>query len=220
MARLSFWAGGPFYFMSKIITDIDIANQALGYLGEQTIASMSESTKEARQVSLHFDQTLREIMEKHRWSVGRKRKRMTRSAIVPSFGWTYAHVIPQDCIRILDIFEISQQDPTLSPVPIRKFEKEPGLILSNVKHCGLVYIKQVISSDLSPLMIKALAIKLASKIAIPLGESRLFGELYNLADNAIKDAWLSDARQSRSGENSDFLQRSEENHAESGRYNA
>jgi len=78
----------------------------------------------------------------------------------------------------------------------------------------------VISSDLSPLLVKALAIKLASKLAIPLGESRLAGDLSNMADNAIKDAWLSDIRQSRSGENSDFLQRSEENHAESGRYNA
>jgi hypothetical protein len=206
--------------MSKIITDIDIANQALGYLGEQTIATMSENTKEARQVSLHFDQTLREIMEKHRWSVGRKRKRMTRSGATPDFGWSYAHIIPEDCLRVLDLFELSEETPTLNPVPIRKFEKEPGLILSNIKHCGLVYIKEVISSDLSPLLVKALAIKLASKLAIPLGESRLAGDLSNMADNAIKDAWLSDARQSRSGENSDFLQRSEENHAESGRYNA
>lgn len=206
--------------MSKIITDIDIANQALSYLGEQTIATMSENTKEARQVSLHFDQTLREILEKHRWSIGRTRKRMTRAAAAPGFGWTYAHVIPENCIRVLDLFELSDQDPTPNPVPVRTFEKEPGLILSNVKHCGLVYIKEVISSDLSPLLIKAMAIKLASKIAIPLGESRLAGELSSLSDNAIKDAWLIDARQSRSGENSDFLQRSEENHAESGRYNA
>lgn len=206
--------------MSKIITDIDIANQALAYLGEQTIASMTENTKEARQVELHFDQTLREIMEMHRWSVGRKRARLALTPHEPVFGWSFTHAMPQDCLRILDVFQLSDQDPTNNPIPLRKYEKEQGVILSNVENLGMIYIKDVISSELTPLMIKALSIKLASKLAIPLGESRLAGELSNLADNAIKDAWLSDMRQTRSGENTDFIQRSNENYVASGRYNA
>lgn len=206
--------------MSNILTDVDVSNQALSYLGEQTIASMDEDTNEARQVNLHFDQTLRELMEMHRWSFGRKRVRLTRNPHEPVFGWLYAHSIPSDCLRILDLFELGENDPTNVPVPVRAFEKEPGQILSNVQHLGLVYIKRVDVTELSPLLIKALSIKLASKIAIPLGESRLAGELSFNADNAIKDAWLSDVRQHRSGENSDFLQRSVENQYRSGRYNA
>ena len=199
--------------MSKILTDIDVANLALGYLGEQRILSFTESSREARAMTLHYNQTLREILEMHRWSRGRKRARLTRIQEAPAFGYLHSFQLPADCVRVLDVVALPESGFTKSPPPVRAFDIEDRLLLSDTPHCGLVYGREVITSDLSPLLIKSLALTLASKVAPALGEARLGGALYDQAMNATQDAWMSDVRQSRSGENSDIERRSDENQA-------
>lgn len=196
--------------MGKIITDIDIANQALGYLGEQRISTMEEGTKEARAIKLHFLQCLEELIERHRWSFGRSRQRLTRDADAPIFGFEYSFQLPGDCLRVMDVMAISEEGKTLNPIPIRNFEIEGRSLHSDYPHIGLVYVKESISSDLPPLLIKALVLLLAARIAPALGESRMAMTLEAQADNAIQDAWMSDVRQSRSAENSSFQQQSRE----------
>lgn len=196
----------------KIQTDIDVANIALGYLGEQRISSFTENTREARAALLHYDQTLTELMEGRRWASGRKRARLTRLSAAPDFGWYYYHQLPADCIRVLDVVQLPEDVSfTATPRNIQQFEIEDDLLLTNFPATGLVYVREVTAADISPLLTKALALNLASKMAIALGEIRLGAPLADRALNAEKDAWISESRQTRSKENSSFEAQSLEN---------
>lgn len=196
--------------MGKIITDIDIANQALGYLGEQRISTMTEGTNEARAISLHFLQCLEELIESRRWSFGRSRQRLTQEEDKPLFGFKYSFQLPGDCLKVMDVMALAESGETLNPIPIRNFEIEGRSLHSDYPYVGLVYVKESISSDLPPLMIRALVMLLAARVAPSLGESRMAMTLEAKAEDAIQDAWLSDVRQNRSGENSTFQKQSRE----------
>lgn len=200
----------------KIYTDEDIANLALGYLGEQQIVSFTENTKEADLCRLHYSQIKRSLIESRRWSMGRKRSRLTQEANKPAFGWRNAYRLPDDCVRVLDVFNVEEPNivdgaliPDQKPRPLRDFEIEDRLILANPDYLAISYIGDVLTSELSPLFIEALATKLAAKIAPGLGESRMAVQLLGLSKDYLQEAWMANVRQSRSGENSDFDYRSE-----------
>lgn len=194
--------------MAKILTNIDVCNMALAYLGEQRISSLDEDTKEAELLTIHFEQTKRELLEARRWAAGRSRSRLTEST-TPAWGYLRSFLLPEDMLRLLDVVEIGDTDPTDLPIPIRKFEVEDNLLLADQQYVGIVYIKDLTVAEFTPLMIKALASALAAKIAIGLGESRMTPELNAMADRDLKRAWSSVVKQTRSGENSDFLDRSQ-----------
>lgn len=201
---------------TKPLTDLNAANLALGLLGEQTISSFTESNKEARQASLHFNQTLRELSESRRWSKGRKRLRLTREQSSPQFGYKYAFRLPDDLVKVFDVKQLSEPividgvtQPDLNPVPLRRFEIEDDLLLVDCEHVGIVYGSKIPVSRMSPLFIKAFTYELAARMSTALGESRLMMPLSEKAEQLLQDAWMSDVKQTRSGENSDFDQRSE-----------
>jgi hypothetical protein len=200
----------------KIYTDIDIANLALGYLGEQQIVSFEEGTREADLCSLHYNQAKKSLLELHRWSMGQKSVRLTQLQDKPAFKWKWAYQKPADCIRIYDVWNIKEpviedevEVPDRQPRPARRFEVHGDQILADHDYLGLTYLSNVVESKLTPLFIQAFATHLAALMAPALGESRMTPQLLELARKQTQQAWISDVRQRKSGENSDFNYRSE-----------
>lgn len=199
----------------KIYADVDIANLALGYLGEQQIVSFTEDTREAKLCSLHYSNIKRALLESKRWSVARREQRLTRLTKKPVTRYQYVYQLPADYLRVLDVNAVSEPvvedsvtQPDLKSRPIRDFEIAGNELYTSAEYVSLTYTANVDESLLSDLFVQALAVKLAARIAPALGEARMAGELIGLSKEYENEAWLMDLRQSRSGENSDFDYRS------------
>lgn len=81
------------------ITDIDIANMALAHVGNAApISSFDEDTSEAAHIRRYYNTTRLSSLEKHDWSFARKVVSMEKAADDPTDGWSYAYVLPADCV--------------------------------------------------------------------------------------------------------------------------
>lgn len=180
---------------------------ALALLGEQRIEELSEDTKEGRLCSVHFEQTRREVIQRHQWRDARKRASLARLLDGPAFGWLYQFQLPGDLIKIIEVRLGTEMD---TAAPQRSWLIEGTKLLTNCQSTAILYVRDAPTVELRPLLINAIATLLAAKMALSLtGDSRLQGALFQKAEEDIYEAWLQDAREHSSGENSMILRDAE-----------
>lgn len=115
-------------------SDILIANQALSRIGTRsTIASLTENSKEAKQINLVFQQTRDEILSMAFWNFAKKTQTLTllKSApgtptnqtgatqwtdAYPAPPWLYEYAYPSNCVQFRNI--IPQIDTGIIGVPL------------------------------------------------------------------------------------------------------
>jgi hypothetical protein len=92
---------------------IDICNRSLSIVGTRsTIASLTESSAEAIQCSIHYTAVLNGLLRLHTWSFARKQvsgamicaaagtpENPTGTPPLPLYPWNYEYAWPQDCVR-------------------------------------------------------------------------------------------------------------------------
>ncbi len=176
---------------------------ALALLGEQRVKDLSTPSKEGRLCSIHYMPARREVLQRHRWRDARKRARLAQIAESPAFGWDYQYQLPVDLVRLVEVRTGADYD---IQAPQREFLIEGTKLLSNNPTAGVLYIFDAPTAELRPLLVNAVATLLAAKMALSLtGDSRLQGALYQKAEDDIAEAWLRDAREHSSAENSLIL---------------
>lgn len=184
-----------------------VCNMALALLGEQRIKELSEDTKEGRLCSVHFEQTRREVIQRHQWRDARKRASLARLLDGPAFGWLYQFQLPGDLIKIIEVRLGTEMD---TAAPQRSWLIEGTKLLTNCQSTAILYVRDAPTVELRPLLINAIATLLAAKMALSLtGDSRLQRALFQKAEEDIYEAWLQDAREHSSGENSMILRDAE-----------
>lgn len=144
-------------------TRTDLANRSLSYLGQMAITDIDEGSKNSRTCKEFMDDTIREVLRSHRWNCASKRAILTELTEVPTWGYSHAYELPADFLRLMEVngeqFEDSQ----------KYFEIENGKrLLSNWDDCQIRYIANIGIPDFDPCLADAVAIKLASKIIVPL----------------------------------------------------
>jgi hypothetical protein len=140
-------------------TETDIANRALGRLGQERILSLTDTGAAARAVQLHFDGTRDEVLRSHRWNFATGRVALSRLAQAPAFGWSYQYALPGDFIRALEVNDT--EDGLGCP-----WTCEGGNLLTNETTVNLVYIRRETNvSKWDALFQEALSLKLAMKLA-------------------------------------------------------
>lgn len=184
-----------------------VCNLALALLGEQRIKELSEDTKEGRLCSIHFEQTRREVIQRHHWRDARKRASLARLVDGPAFGWLYQFQLPGDLIKIIEVRLGIEMD---TAAPQRSWMIEGTKLLTNCESTAILYVSDAPTVEMRPLLINAIATHLAAKMALSLtGDSRLQGALFQKAEEDTYEAWLQDAREHSSGENSMILRDAE-----------
>ena len=151
-------------------TEVEICNMALSRLGETNITSLTDTTKEAQQCELFFDQTRDEVLRDYDWNFA-----MGRVEVSPLSGDTfspfeYKYQLPNDCLKVIcpiDIASESYQD-------LREdFLVEGRMLLTNLTPCAIRYTKKITNPTYyDSLFVECLALKLASKIAFNLTGDR------------------------------------------------
>ena len=147
-------------------SETTICNLALGKLGARRIIELNEESTEARACLLHYAETRDEVLRHHRWNFAIKRETLVELALPPVFGWGIQYELPSDCLRILDLngYNLARR-PGL-------WEVEGRILLTNEPNAEIRYICRVTDCNLfDSLFVEALALKLASKIAMPINGS-------------------------------------------------
>lgn len=143
-----------------ISSETDIANLALGHLGEGSIQSMDGDTMPARACALHYDSNRDATLRAHRWNFAVTRVELSELADAPLFGWEHQFELPGDCLRVLEFNDSEEGDWITAPYII-----EGRKLLTDADTAELVYVKRVTDvSQFDSLFVEALALRLAVKL--------------------------------------------------------
>ena len=181
---------------------VSISNMALGYLGAQPITSIDENTQGARYCKIHYDNTRDATLRAFPWNFAETRV-ILGSVDVPTehAHWDYAYAWPSDCMRALkvtiqeDTEQVSQKyEVAVDALAVGGFTK---LIFTNAVDAVLTYTAKVEDTTLfDPEFVSAMALLLASRIAVPVTKSTKFEQAMLIKYNAaLMDARTSDAKE-------------------------
>ena len=80
------------------ITDIDICARALVLIGATPITSFDEGTTESTVASNIYQDTVRDMLSRHRWRFASGQAQLSRLVDVPDAKWDAAYQLPADLL--------------------------------------------------------------------------------------------------------------------------
>ncbi len=84
-------------------SQVDVANRALSKLGQRRIASVSDSSTEARSVAAAWDILRDAELRAHPWKFSLARGRIGALTEAPAFGFTHQFQLPAKYLRLVSI---------------------------------------------------------------------------------------------------------------------
>ena len=150
------------------MSEVSICNQALGWLGANLITSFDDpDSVEAALCKANYAAIRDAVLESEDWSFARQRIVLSSPEVAePAFGYAYSHVVPVDCLRVINVDDSDRGFDNLD------WEYENRRILADAQ---VVYVKytQIVDATarFSSLFTQALANRIAADFAIPLAES-------------------------------------------------
>ena len=158
---------------------VDIANFALGFLGEGAINSLEDDSDKARTLKTFYYIARDAVLEDANWTFATKRFQPARNATDPPFQWGASFTIPSDIMRVTFVLR-SFGVGNLLPYTYYDFPEEINAahviegneILTNddpIYCLGIRYMED--EGAYSPLFIEAFAAKLAYLSALSIGSS-------------------------------------------------
>lgn len=152
------------------MTKLDIINRALGLIGSNPIASLTENTRSAETMARFYTQSLKSILSETSWCFAMKRSLLQPAQAVPVFGGGIYFILPNDFIRIFET--------TCSGT----WKIEGGYLWAKDSSVGIYYVSMNDDPDKYPAsFIDAFAYRLASDVCFDLtGELQLSAQLLEL----------------------------------------
>lgn len=112
---------------------VDVCNKALDKLGQSPITSLNDGTKAANLCNRGWELVRDEVLRDHPWNFAVKRKILSPSTEAPAWGFTYQSPIPNDCLRLIEIRDLSTGE----------YQIEDNQILSNEAALYIRYISRI-----------------------------------------------------------------------------
>lgn len=159
------------------LSKTDIANQALGRVGQKAIMDLNDTTSPpARVCNNVFEQSVRELGRLAEWQCLTKRVELGQLSSDPDFGWDHQYQLPADYLRMIKLNGLNAWEAQ------DFYVIEGKRILCDEDEAKIVYVAYVEdSTQYDALFTSALAVLIASKIAVPLRQ-----------DEALADRLLSE----------------------------
>lgn len=87
----------------------EIANRALLKLGQPRISNIeTDPSPNAIAMNSLFDNVRDEILQSYPWNFSIKRANIAADVVTPTWGWDNAYPLPSDCLRLLEIKDVSE----------------------------------------------------------------------------------------------------------------
>jgi hypothetical protein len=105
----------------------EICNLALDLIGGGVVINVDSPTDPTEELlDRWYDQCRRKCLREHPWNFAQKRASLAASSTDPAFGWSKSFPVPNDFVRLLQIFGSENQI-----ISSEQYEFEGGNILSN-----------------------------------------------------------------------------------------
>ena len=137
---------------------VDICNSALGHLGEHTISSLEDGSRQADLCNRFYNDARNEVLNMHNWNCAIVRASLAQEPEAPEFGYTYQYQLPNDCLHVIEMSE-----------SIYTYRIEGDKLLTDAGAASIKYISSSVNPALfSYLLAGTIALWLAWKLAWPL----------------------------------------------------
>lgn len=172
-------------------TNIDIVNLALSKIGSATISDWNEATKERRTATAIYENMRDRLLEMYPWNFAMKRVALSSVGSAPSFEFTYAYVLPTDCIRVYELYEY----------PLEPYAVEGGYLLTDLAAANVKirYIAKIeTEASFPPSFVNVFALAIAAEIApILTGDRNMRISLLNELTMEVRNAYVLNAIEGR-----------------------
>lgn len=179
-------------------SEVQIARLALQHIGDRfDINSLTESSPEAEQVNLVFDDVRDMVLREHPWKFARKYTSPAQLSGTAPGNWDYMYAYPSDAMRIIRIVNpLGDNQPPIR-FEIARNSDDVRVILSNESEPTFEYTSRVTDpQQFDPQFVIALSYRLAQYIAIPItGDRQIMADMKQMADIEIGKARASDANE-------------------------
>jgi hypothetical protein len=82
---------------------VDVANDALGILGQPFIQTFGDTSAQALAANAHFANTIAGVLQSHDWRCLAVMVQCQLCANTPAYKWMFAYQLPSDFFRLLDL---------------------------------------------------------------------------------------------------------------------
>ena len=113
-------------------SETEIANSSLISLGAATILDINDDTKTAKLCKRRLPELRDKLLRTYSWSFAIARKELSQIATAPAYGYSYAHQLPSDYIRLIEIDLRSTE-----------YKREEDTIVSNNSEVFIRYVKRI-----------------------------------------------------------------------------
>lgn len=172
---------------------VEMANQALLMLGQNTIISLTEDVEAARLCNGRFTYVRDATLRAYPWNCALHRQALAQSATAPTWGYDHQYALPTSpyCLRVLKMKENESDYGSYS------WKVAGRYIETDADTCTIQFIKQVTDpNEMDILLREAISARLAAEICYPLTGSKTMQELmWNIYTQKIREAKSVDAQE-------------------------
>jgi hypothetical protein len=141
---------------------IDVCNRALDKLGQNPITSLDDGNKAANLCTRSWPIVRDQVLREHPWNFAVKRKILSPSTTLPEWGFAYQHPLPSDCLRLIEIYNMSSDE----------YVVEGKYILADTDKVYIRYITRIEDPNIyDALFVDLVALRLAFEMVEGLTQS-------------------------------------------------
>lgn len=172
-------------------SNVDIVNRGFAKIDARQISAFSDKIKEGDLATLFYETTRDELLAEHPWRFAMTRVQLSQTTAVS--GWDYAHTLPSDLIKIVEMAD----NNNFYGSAVFAHHREGNTILSYSSTVWLRYVYRFINVTLMPpLFQEALVLRFASYVGPHLDRSRAQSEAhYEQSERTLSKAKSSEAQE-------------------------
>jgi len=156
--------------MSAYSSEVDIVNSALIKVGEETISSLDDSSRQAVAAKREYPLMRDGLIRSYRWNFAVERVSLAPDGTAPPFGFENRFRLPTDCLAVIGLYDADASSATRLD---RNYtgNDEPWKVEGRFIHADgtelkIFYLKQVTNvGDFDPLFAECLSWRLAADLA-------------------------------------------------------
>ncbi|MDD4951900.1 MAG: hypothetical protein PHV85_05070 [Desulfovibrionaceae bacterium] len=173
------------------VSVIEICNNALLDLGEETIMSLGDDCKAARLCNQRWRAIRDAVLRAHPWNCAMTQTELAACAGSPIWKWRFRYQLPPDFLRVISLVAINGED-------LERWEIQGGAVLCDEPApLYAAYIRRETDPQkYDPLLDEALSARLSASLAYPLsGSTSLAQAFWNIYQQRLAEARGVDARE-------------------------
>lgn len=175
------------------MTETQLLNLALGYLGEARVDTLTQNTNSAKHGAEKMRASVEQVLRVHRWNSATERQQLQRLTEENSFGPKYSYRLPTNYIALIEIN--GKEHDTEDDDRI-----EGSFLVTDEEEVEIVYVGYPSDfSVLDPALAETIAAKLAFNICRNVtGSDSDQPKMLELYERFLARAKVSDAKESSS----------------------